>query len=241
MRWSKPFALPLLALTLILTPSSDARACTCAGDQGFVAAFDASDAVFLGDVLSIENAGPDYYPTAVWVLFRVDKSWKGEPPLTTRLLTAGSGVSCGFTFVPGTRYLVYAYRGVEGWGPGPDPDALQTNLCARTHAYRPDDPDLGALDWTGSVGFLAPYPSPSTGEVAFDYSLGAEGSVELAIYDLSGRQVRVLFERDAQAPGPHHRVWDGRDRSGRSARAGVYIAVLTMDGMRLHRRFALLR
>jgi hypothetical protein len=240
MRRSEPFVLSLLALAMLLSASS-ARACSCALPPAFSEAFERSDAIFLGEVLAVESAAPDYYPSAVWVVFRVDASWKGDTPATTRLLTAADGASCGFTFVPGSRYLVYAFQGVEGWGSGSDPKALWTNLCWRTHAYWPEDPDLAALEWTRSVEFRAPFPSPSIGDVVFDYVLGAERRVELAIYDLGGRQVRVLLTHDAQAPGPHRLVWDGRDRAGRAAGAGIYVAALTVEGRRFERRFALLR
>lgn len=239
MRRSRPFVLLLLVVALLLSPSLDARACTCAYGPTFLEAFERSDAIFLGEVLAVENAAPDGYPEAVWAVFRVDASWKGNPPATTRLLTAANGGTCGFTFVPGTRYLVYAFQGLEGWGPGSDPDALTTGLCWRTHAYWPEDPDLVALGRTTVVEFRAPFPSPASGDVAFGYTVGAEGPVELTIYDLGGRQVRVLF--GPQAPGPHQLVWDGRDRAGRMVGAGIYVAALTMGGQRFERRFALLR
>ncbi|MGH7730446.1 MAG: FlgD immunoglobulin-like domain containing protein [Candidatus Eiseniibacteriota bacterium] len=182
-----------------------------------------------------------YYPAAVRAVFRVDRSWKGDPPATTRLLTAASDISCGYTFVPGARYLVYAFQGVDGWESGSDPSALWTSLCWRTHPYSPEDPDLAALGRTRVLEFRAPFPSPSSGDVAFDYTLGAESQVELSIYDLGGRQVRVLVGREAQSAGPHQRIWDGRDRAGRVARAGIYVAALAVGGERFERRFALLR
>ena len=242
MRRLGSFVLQLLVLASPLTSSSEAEACSCALPPSFAEAFRRSDAVFLGEVLAVESANPEPYPPAVWAVFRVDRSWKGEPPVTARVLTAAGGASCGFTFVPGNRYLVYAFRGVDGWsGVDPDPDALWTTLCWRTHDYSPEDPDLAALEGIGVVAFRAPFPSPSSGDVAFEYTLDAEKRVELAIYDLGGRQVRVLVEREVQDRGPHHRVWDGRDRVGRTARAGIYVASLTIAGRRHERRFALLR
>ena len=155
--------------------------------------------------------------------------------MTVRILTSASSASCGFEFMTGDRYLVYAIRGDGGEGG----TALTTNLCWRTHLYWPDDPDLVVLEGVEVPGLRPPYPSPSNGAVAFEYTIGADTRVELRIYDLRGRQVRVL--EGAGTRGPHQVVWDGRDRTGRVAGAGVYVGALTIGGQRFERRFALLR
>jgi len=88
--------------------------------------------------------------------------------------------------------------------------------------------------------FRAPYPSPSSGSVSFAYQLAAETDVRLAIYELRGRLVREVL-RVPQGAGPHGAQWDGRDRHGHRAGAGVYIAALTVGGERFERRFTLVR
>jgi len=88
--------------------------------------------------------------------------------------------------------------------------------------------------------FRAPYPSPSSGSVSFAYQLAAEAEVRLAIYDLRGRLVREVL-RVRQGPGSRRAQWDGRDRTGRLAGAGVYVAALTVGGERFERRFTLVR
>ena len=235
MRRRAPFLLPLLGVVLLVTACSDAWGCSCAIGPTFAEAFQGSDAIFLGDVIAVESAAPDS-PGMVWVEFRVEQSWKGEPLATTRLLTSESSASCGFPFAAGNRYLVYAFRGE--WGPGLE---LWTHMCWRTHPYWPEDPDLAALGRARMVEFRPPFPSPSTGDVAFEYTLGDGGPVELVIYDSAGRQVRALFGPENQEPGPHQLTWDGRDWAGRPARAGIYLAALTMGGRRYQRRVALLR
>ena len=95
------------------------------------------------------------------------------------------------------------------------------------------------LDGVKVPGLRPPYPSPSSGAVAFEHTIEADTRVELRIYDLRGRQVSVL--EGSGTRGPHQVVWDGRDRAGRAAGAGIYLAALTVDGRRFERRFALLR
>ena len=94
---------------------------------------------------------------------------------------------------------------------------------------------------TPAVEFRAPYPSPSSGDVVFDYTLAAGGVVALAIYDLRGRRVSDVLGPDAQPAGPRRLLWNGRDRAGRTAPAGVYVAALTVGGERFARSFTLLR
>jgi glucose/arabinose dehydrogenase len=91
------------------------------------------------------------------------------------------------------------------------------------------------------VEFRTPFPSPSSGEVSFVYSLAAERVVGLVIYDPAGRRVRTVLAPEARRPGPHRLAWDGRDDAGRTAGAGVYVAALTVGAERVERRFALMR
>jgi hypothetical protein len=93
-------------------------------------------------------------------------------------------------------------------------------------------------DW--AFEFRAPFPTPSSGSVSFAYQLSAEAEVTLRIYDLGGRLVREVL-RERQGAGPHGGVWDGHDRHGRTAGAGIYVAALTVGGERIERRFALVR
>ncbi len=92
-----------------------------------------------------------------------------------------------------------------------------------------------------AVEFRAPFPSPSSGAVTFEYSLGVESIVEIAVHDLGGRRVAEVFGPEAKEPGPHSAPWDGRDRAGRPVPAGIYLAALTVAGQRFERRFALVR
>jgi hypothetical protein len=72
---------------------------------------------------------------------------------------------------------------------------------------------------------LASSPNPGRGALTVHFDLAAEEAVELALYDVSGRQVRSLA-RGTHAAGPHDVAWDGRDDRGRAAPPGVYLARL---------------
>ena len=48
-----------------------------------------------------------------------------------------------------------------------------------------------------------------------------QGRVRLVVYDVAGREVRVLRQELAPA-GRHETTWDAHDGAGRSLGAGVY-------------------
>ncbi|MCG3153496.1 MAG: hypothetical protein DKINENOH_00084 [bacterium] len=69
------------------------------------------------------------------------------------------------------------------------------------------------------------FPNPFNPETEIRYTLPAAGSVRLALYDLTGRQVMMLFEGEQQA-GHHIIRWHGRDSDGRPVGSGVYFCRL---------------
>lgn len=132
---------------LVALPSS-VSACSCTNEPTFERAVQSSDAIFLGEVIEVRDAAPQY-SGAVWAVIRVDAAWKGAPPETVEVLTGENSAICGFPFRPALLYLVYAFRADAGtpWT-GPVPGILWTHLCWRTHITWPDDPDLAALGST---------------------------------------------------------------------------------------------
>jgi hypothetical protein len=84
---------------------------------------------------------------------------------------------------------------------------------------------------------LAPNPFRPGNEVRL--RLPSAGEARLAVYDLSGRLVRVLFE--GRAAGEIAASWDGRDRAGRDAAAGVYFYVADAGASRTAVKFVFMR
>jgi len=84
-----------------------------------------------------------------------------------------------------------------------------------------DEPDFTAT----TVRLHAPSPNPLVSRSSFAFELPRAQSVRLAIYDASGRKVRVLSDGLLFA-GRHQRPWDGTDDDGRPVAAGVYFARL---------------
>lgn len=84
------------------------------------------------------------------------------------------------------------------------------------------------------------YPNPfnPTTRIAFD--LKSRSRVNLSVYNLLGRRVAELIDTELPA-GSYESSWDGRDRSGHEAAAGVYFYRLEAGEMSLTRKMVLLK
>ena len=61
-------------------------------------------------------------------------------------------------------------------------------------------------------------------------SLSTSRPVEVALYDLSGRRVRVFFAGDEANGRYTDKVWDGRDDQGQPVPPGLYVARVFVAG-----------
>jgi MYXO-CTERM domain-containing protein len=95
-----------------------------------------SRAVFTGEVTKIEpNAATRF--GGLEVTFRVDRVWKGDPNPEIKVHTAGSSAACGYAFLEGETYLVYAVRD--------NADPMRVSLCSRTTPIESAKEDLRFL------------------------------------------------------------------------------------------------
>ncbi len=85
----------------------------------------------------------------------------------------------------------------EGDGEGDEPDDVQPNSFA-----------LGA-----------PWPNPSAGGVTVPFELPEPARVTLRVYDVLGREVATLLDRDLPA-GRHEAVWDAGSAAGAAGSSG---------------------
>ncbi len=72
-------------------------------------------------------------------------------------------------------------------------------------------------------------PNPFNPRATIEYSIAAPGRVTLRVYDVAGREVRTLVDRDVE-PGEHKAVWDGTTDAGQRAASGVYFAKMEVAG-----------
>lgn len=83
-------------------------------------------------------------------------------------------------------------------------------------------------------------PNPIQTGTTISFELPGTGRSSLSVFDLSGRLVRTLVDREMAAG--HHRIeWDGRDNGGFQVANGIYWARLRADGEQAHTRMVVVR
>jgi hypothetical protein len=88
------------------------------------------------------------------------------------------------------------------------------------------DPVSAAGDTPTSFRLLGAAPNPFNPATAIRFELPGTRTVDLRIYDASGRLVRELLHGETRGVGRHNVPWDGRDAGGRAVAAGVYFYTL---------------
>ncbi len=177
-----------------------------------------------------------------WLYLGAD-AWKsdkaGEPNVTTAALRGfgGAGGEITITGVPdGTGQRAGLDRDRDGYLDGDELDAgsdpgnpLSTPLNA------------GVEEGARAFALRAIAPNPFRDAIEVQFTLGARSRVDFAVYDVLGREVRSVANGLVLEAGPQSLRWDGRDRSGARAPAGVYFARVVTDGGRWTRAIVRVR
>jgi hypothetical protein len=69
------------------------------------------------------------------------------------------------------------------------------------------------------------YPNPFNPRTTIEFELAETGAIELAIYDVGGRLVRVM-DSGTRSAGRYQATWDGLDNAGRAVPTGTYFCRL---------------
>ncbi|MFO7653848.1 MAG: M6 family metalloprotease domain-containing protein [Candidatus Krumholzibacteriia bacterium] len=83
-------------------------------------------------------------------------------------------------------------------------------------------------------------PNPFNPMTTIHYDLPVAGQVELQVFDLAGRRVRVLVSEKVEA-GRHQVIWDGRNDTGARVASGTYIYRLNSQSTVLNRKMTLVK
>ena len=108
----------ILGVLWLLGHTEQAYACKCAVPGSPSEELEKFDAVFAGKVLSVQHSfdpsTSSYSPgDHTTVGLKVNTVWKGTVDKNIDLTTPPTGGSCGFAFVEGEEYIVYAYESTE--------------------------------------------------------------------------------------------------------------------------------
>ena len=129
----------LFVLLLLLTISSAALACTCAGTRAPCQSYWEAKAVFVGTVIDgkeVTFKRQGYTESMLKVRFSIDEGFRGAEGAQIEVLTGYGGGDCGFGFRQSKQYLVYAYD---------DDGTLVTGVCTRTKAIEKAADDLAFI------------------------------------------------------------------------------------------------
>ena len=99
--------------------------------------------------------------------------------------------------------------------------------------------EIAALP-TGYVLYPA-YPNPFNPATTLRVFLPDPAVIDLKVFDLAGRAVRVLRGATQTAAGYHYLVWDGRDEEGRRVGSGVYLVTMETAKFRDVRKVMLIK
>ena len=123
----------------------DAFACSCMAPGTPCEAYGKATAVFVGTVTGVRDSqvqqATDWTPLAF--KFSVEQAYLGVAGSEVEIFTGNGAGDCGYTFQPGQRYLVYAYR---------YKDKLSTSICTRTKPFSRATEDIAFLGTLTSAG-----------------------------------------------------------------------------------------
>ncbi len=191
-----------------------------------------------------------------WMEYAVDAPLTGEYVVETRVASLSSGGVFRLEFDGVDRAGDVQVPGTTGWQNWATVSTT-VNLTAGVQTMRfvavTDGFNLNRFDFVDFTPTDVPgpraaghvlhpcHPNPFNPATTIVYELGSPATVDLDVYDVSGRLVRTLVAAEAVGAGRHEVRWDGRDESGKAAPAGVYFYRLDADGYSETRRMALVK
>lgn len=187
---------PCAALLILLgTLPTPAFPCSCS-PPSIPNAIERADAIFSGQVVSIDLMDESFGWYGARVELRVFRGWKGRSGSRAVVFTEPSSAACGFPFRVGERYLVFARRVGED-------RRLGTGLCSRTARLGEAGEELAYLGRGERPRGTEKEPSPG-----FKIETASESRRRLLIGGAVGVVLGVGLTLGA---GRLRSVWAGRD------------------------------
>jgi hypothetical protein len=103
-----------------------------------------------------------------------------------------------------------------------------------------DDPPFEFESLVDAFALAAAYPNPTAGPTTLQVALPEASAVTLGVYDVLGRRVATLVDRELAA-GTHTVRWDGRSTTGAQVGSGVYFVRMRAGDFTTTRRLMLVK
>ncbi len=160
----------------------------------------------------------------------------GEPVIRSFAVPGGGGVigvpiDIGYGTCKGVIWDQIALK-LDEAGTGAFEDVAVLRVTQDSSAATVDVP--AERPRTGPVQLTAS-PNPFRGSAKLQLTLEKETTLDVRVYDLSGRLVRQLY-RGTRPAGVSPIVWDAQDDAGRTVRPGLYFVRVNADGLRMDAR-----
>jgi hypothetical protein len=84
------------------------------------------------------------------------------------------------------------------------------------------------------------YPNPFNPETTIEFSLPANETVRLVVYNLLGQKVKTLVNNEMKA-GSYKTTWTGKDDFGKQVSSGIYFLSLESNSFRATKKMTLLK
>ena len=117
-------------------------------------------------------------------------------------------------------------------------ESLSDSTFIRSDIATSIEEETGLLPETFSL--YQNYPNPFNPSTTISFDLPSKSSVTLSIFNITGRKVATIVER--QLPAGHHKFeWNGLDYSGHETASGIYFYKLESENFRAVKKMILLR
>jgi len=193
---------------------------------------DPGDTVTVGYI--VKNEG--MIPLGIMPVVTTDKSWAYSADPSSFLLSPGEEMEYEIAVeIPDTNGLgEVMHIGLTAVaGPVSRSDTAQVWSGGPTSIDKPQAPFRYELRQN--------YPNPFNPTTTIAYALAEPTFVKLRVYDVSGRLVRTLVDREREEPGDKRALWNGRDNTASEVASGIYFYRLETKGFVQTRKMVLLR
>ena len=156
---------------------------------------------------------------------QVLSAWKGDDELAIQGYKAGDGI----------HFRAYSQRFKQEF-------ELNAHF-AQAEQSRFEGAAYAVVNLQGQPGLIPDryalyqnYPNPFNSRTVIPYDVPREAEVSLVIYDLLGKEVVRLKDRQFHQPGKYRFEWNGVDRNGVAISSGIYfVRLISKDFQAVHK------